>query len=81
MPIGLTAKIEPKNGAFQGMVDAEQTIVDASVFTGNLSATDTDLQTALVTIDGLVLGTGGSIDGGFANSIYLITQVLNGGGA
>lgn len=37
---------------------AELTTVDASGFTGNLSTTDTDVQAALDTIDGLTLGGG-----------------------
>ena len=40
-----------------GLAAAEVT-VDASAFTGNLSATDTDAQTALATIDALTLGGG-----------------------
>ena len=38
---------------------AELTTVDASGFSGNLSGTDTDVQAALDTIDGLTLGGGG----------------------
>jgi len=56
MAVFLTDKIMPLNGGFTGMVDSDQVIVDASVFTGNLSVTDTDLQTALETIDALTLG-------------------------
>ena len=37
---------------------AAEVAVDASAFTGNLSATDTDAQTALATIDALTLGGG-----------------------
>ena len=40
-----------------GLAAAEVT-VDASAFAGNLSATDTDAQTALATIDALTLGGG-----------------------
>lgn len=77
--INLIAKIAPKNDAFVGMVDAEQVIVDASGFTGNLSATDTDAQTAFETLD--TLSTSSEVDGGFCNSVYLVPQLIDGGGA
>jgi hypothetical protein len=57
MAVRLTDKILPLNDAFIGMVDANQTIVDASGFSGNLSIADTDLQTALQTIDEMAGGT------------------------
>jgi hypothetical protein len=38
-------------------LDADAVVVDASAFAGNLSATDTDVQTALGTIDGLSIPT------------------------
>ena len=44
---------------------AELTTVDASGFSGNLSGTDTDVQTALATIDGFTLGGGGGGDADF----------------
>jgi hypothetical protein len=54
--INLIAKIAPYNDGFQGMVDADQVIVDAAAFSGNLSPTDTDLQLALATLDAMSAG-------------------------
>ena len=47
---------------FRGETDAENLTVDASAFSGNLSATDTDAQTAFATIDALTIGSGGGTD-------------------
>lgn len=52
-------KIAPKNGAFVGVVDSSQTVVSTSSFSKNLSATDTDVQHALNTIDQMTTGSGG----------------------
>lgn len=46
------------NVAVPTTYDASETTVDASGFSGNLSGTDTDVQTALETIDALSLGGG-----------------------
>jgi len=42
-----------------GVHDADQVTVDATGFSGNLSVTDTDVQTALATLDAMVAGGGG----------------------
>lgn len=60
---GLTA--EDAQAAIDEVVDRVATLetdtaIDASGFSGNLSPTDTDVQTALETIDGLSLGGGAS---------------------
>jgi hypothetical protein len=55
MAVRLTDKILPLNDGFVGMVDANQTIVDATGFINNLSGADTDLQHALNTLDGITL--------------------------
>ena len=48
---------------YRGETDAENVTVDASGFSGNLSGTDTDVQTALGTLDTLsVSGGGGGAD-------------------
>ena len=47
---------------FRGESDAENVTVDASGFSGNLGATDTDTQTAFATIDALTIGSGGGTD-------------------
>lgn len=49
------------NVAVPDTYDASETTVDASGFVGNLSGTDTDVQTALTTIDGLSLGGGSGV--------------------
>ena len=46
---------------FRGESDAENVTVDASGFSGNLSGTDTDVQTALGTLDTLSVGGGASV--------------------
>jgi streptogramin lyase len=46
------------NVAVPTTYDADEVAVDASGFSGNLSPTDTDVQTALETMDALVLGGG-----------------------
>ena len=48
---------------FRGESDAENVTVDASGFTGNLLITDTDVLTALRTIDALILGGGDNFVG------------------
>ena len=55
--------------------DADEVSVDATQFdgTGNLSSSDTDVQTALETIDGLTLGGGGG--GGGSGAIIETTYV------
>ena len=60
---------------------AAEVAVDASAFTGNLSATDTDAQTALATIDALTLGGGtgtgditGSHHGGQQRSLRAVSR-------
>ena len=44
---------------FRGEADADKVEVDATGFSGNLSGTDTDAQTAFETLNALPLGTGG----------------------
>ena len=51
---------------YRGETDAENVTVDASGFSGNLSGTDTDVQTALGTLDALSVGGGGG--GGLSES-------------
>lgn len=66
-------KIAPKNGAFTGLVNAENVDISTNAFGGNLGTGDVDLQTALETIDNLSIGGGSG--GGFW--IGTATSALN----
>lgn len=54
-------KVAPKNGAFTGLVNAENVDISTNAFNGNLGTGDTDLQTALETIDDLSVGGGSGV--------------------
>ena len=56
---------------FRGESVAENVTVDASAFSGNLSATDTDVQTLAETVDGFTLG--GGVAGTGAQRIESVT--------
>ena len=60
---GYTIHIQKANNVttthFRGRIDADGTEVDPSSFDGNLGSGDTDVQTALETIDDFTLGGGG----------------------
>jgi hypothetical protein len=55
MAVTVIDKIEIKNNPTLPVADASRIAVDASGFTGNLSTTDTDLQTMAESLDALVL--------------------------
>ena len=59
----LTSTVTLPAGGMGGTDDqtASEVTVTATGFTGNLSATDTDVQTALATIDAFTLGGGGGV--------------------
>ena len=63
---------------FRGESIAENVTVDASAFSGNLSATDTDAQTAFATINALTLGSGGGTDDQTAAEVPFDASTLTG---
>ena len=68
-------KIAPKNGAFVGIVDSSQTLVNTANFSGNLSGADTTVQGALETIDALAIGGGsGSSSLGVADETTIVSS-------
>ena len=77
--INLIAKIAPKNEAFINIVDASNAGADTTNFDNNLSVADDTVQKALETLDELT--TTNNVDGGFSNSVYLVAQLIDGGGA
>ena len=73
---GYTVHIQKANNVttthFRGRIDADGTEVDPSSFSGTLGAGDTDVQTALETIDDFVLG------GSSTQSVVAFKCILDG---
>ena len=63
---------------YRGRTDANRVQVAASGFSGNLETTDTDLQAALSTIDGLSLGSGSGSGSGSGTEDLLDEVVADG---
>lgn len=55
----MTKAVYDPNNKLADAFDAANQVVDATGFSGNLSATDTDVQTALATLDAMSVGGGG----------------------
>lgn len=75
-----------KQAASFSEIPADEVVVDASAFSGNLSGTDTDVQKALDTIDGLSIGSGdvtgpaSSVDNNIATYNGLTGKVIKDSG-
>lgn len=75
-----------KQAASFSEIPADEVVVDASAFSGNLSGTDTDVQKALDKIDGLSIGSGGvtgpasSVDNNIATYNGLTGKVIKDSG-
>lgn len=75
-----------KQAASFSEIPADEVVVDASAFSGNLSVTDTDVQKALDTIDGLSIGSGdvtgpaSSVDNNIATYNGLTGKVIKDSG-
>lgn len=75
-----------KQAASFSEIPADEVVVDASAFIGNLSGTDTDVQKALDTIDGLSIGSGdvtgpaSSVDNNIATYNGLTGKVIKDSG-